>query len=123
MKKYQYSNPIDFGYTKIKFTRQQHNQLFKHRPISIFYHYDYYIGDDKLILHSTVSLFWTIVITIAFPIVLLFDGLSNFKSTLREYHKLYNQKRLGNFSADHCWSNTETYARAVKIAKDSGKWG
>lgn len=123
MKKYQYRDPVDNGCTKIKLTRQQHKQLFKNRPLSIFRHYDYYIGDDKLILHSTTSLFWTIVVTIGFPIVLLFGGLSNFKAIVKEYHELYNQKRLGHFSADQCWSNTETYANVARIAKDSGQWG
>ena len=50
-------------------------------------------------------------------------GLSNFKAIVKEYHELYNQKRLGHFSADQYVSNRETYANVARIAKDSGQWG
>jgi len=93
------------------------------RKRSILTHYDYYIGDDKLILHRTTSLFWKVVITIGFPVVVLGYGIFNFKEVLKEYHELYNEKRLGHFSCDQCWSNTDTYAAVARIAKDSGQWG
>lgn len=123
MKKYQYTDPVDNGFTKIKLTRQHHKQVFKNRPLSIFHHYDYYISDDKLILHRTTSLFWKTVVTIGFPVVALGYGIFNLKELLKEYHELYNQKRLGHFSADQCWSNTETYQLVAFIAKNTGQWG
>lgn len=123
MKKYQYTDPVDNGCTKIKLSRKQHDKLFPNRKRSIFTHYDYYIGDDKMVLHRTTSLFWKTVVTIGFPVVILGYGIFNFKEVLKEYHELYNQKRLGHFGADECWSNTDTYAAVAQIAKYSGQWG
>lgn len=123
MKKYQYRDPVDNGCTKIKLTRKQHKQLFKNQPLGLVRHYDYYIGDDKLIVHRTTSLFWKTVVTIGFPIIALGYGIFNIKEVLREYHELYNEKRLGHFRSDQCWSNSDTYAAVARIAKDSGQWG
>ena len=123
MKKYQYTDPVDNGFTKIKLTRHHHKQVFKNQPLSVFHHYDYYIGDNELILHRTTSLFWKVVITIGFPFVVIWYGISNFKDLLKEYHELYNEKRLGHFISNPYRSSTKTYAAVTRIAKDSGQWG
>lgn len=122
MPKYVYVDPVVNGFTKVHFTKREHNELFPNRKIDIFSRYDYYISHQKLILHRTTSRKWTAVITIGFPLVAVGYGIFNLRELLNEYRELYNQKRLGSFLSDECWSNSDTYAAAVVQLKNSGQW-
>lgn len=126
MSKYVYVDPTDVGFTKVYFTKQEHNELFPSLKRNVIIHYDYYISDNKLILHRVASRLWVTIMTIGFPIVLLIAtvsyGLSNLRELYNEYYELYNQKRLGRFLSEEYWSNSDTYAAACNTLANGGQW-
>ena len=113
--KYVYKNPLDEGYKKFKLTKKQHNQLFKHRQIMWFDKYEYYINEHEVLLHKFYN--WKVIIlnTIFFPIVVLLNGIVNFKECCIEMKKLYNQKKYGYFISDYIYSGTETYEQIKNL--------
>lgn len=115
MSKYVYKNPLDEGYKKFKLTKKQHNQLFKHRQIMWFDKYEYYINEHGVLLHKFYN--WKVIIlyTIFFPIVVLLNGIANFKECCTEMKKLYNQKKYGYFISDYIHSGTETYEQIKNL--------
>lgn len=113
MSGYKYIDPTEYGYNKVNFRRKQHNKLFPNNKCARFTHYDYYIGDDKLIIHRTISLSWIVIVTVCLPFLMVLEALKTFKNVLREYCELYNQKRAGRFSKNHVWAKTEAYKEAV----------
>lgn len=113
-KPYEYSDPVENGFIKIKLSRKQHNKLFPKRVKRFSDHYDYYISDGEFVMHRTATLFYKIWITLLFPIVVIFGGLGNVKEIMAEYGDLYHEKERGTFMSDSCWARTDKYKAIVK---------
>jgi hypothetical protein len=50
-----------------------------------------------------------VLLTIAFPVMLLINGVGNFGELINEYKRLYKQKKNGSFISDHVSSGTQKY--------------
>jgi len=115
MSNYIYNNPLDQGYKQFYLTKKQHNKLFKHRKIKWHDKYEYYYNDNCILLHKFYNLKAIVLSTILLPIIVLIEGLANIKETMYDYKRLFNQKKIGSFSGDNIWSNTDMYNEVMKV--------
>lgn len=99
--KYKYDNPLDNGHKKFTLSRKQHNVLFKNRKIKWSDKYEYYYNENHVILHRFTNIFAKIILTLAFPIMIIIHGFGNLKELIDEYKRLYREKKYGSFVSDH----------------------
>lgn len=115
MSNYKYKCPTEYGFTKFKLTKRQHNSLFKYRQIKWNDKYEYYYNNQSVILHNFTSNSAVVLSTILFPVLVLFAGLSNFKKCIKELKELYNQKEYGAFVRDDIHFDSNKYNEIMKI--------
>lgn len=121
MNKYVYSNPEENGFTKFKLSKKQHNSLFKYRQIKWSDKYEYYYNENMIVIHNFVNWKGIFATTLLFPILVLLEGVVNFKKMLKELRELYNQKKYGQYSCDHVRRNSELYNNILEIIKNHQK--
>ncbi len=111
---YKYEDPLTQGYKQFKLTKKQHNKLFKYRQIKWRDRYEYYYNDKYILLYRFTNWKAIILITLLFPVILLLEGLLDYKETIKDYKGMYNQKKYGAFSSDSVPSGTDTYVELIK---------
>jgi hypothetical protein len=114
---YQYTNPIDKGYTKFKLTKKQHNEIFKNRQIKWMGKCEYYYNENQIIIHSFTNWKAILLSTILFPVFVLIHGLGNVKEVWGELKSLYNQKESGSFVSEHIWKTENRFNQIMDIIK------
>ena len=117
---YEYKNPIDQGYKQFHLTKSQHNKLFEHRQIKWHDKYEYYYNDKEIIMHNYNNWKSITLYTLAFPILLIYHGLSNIKETISDYKELFNQKKYGSFVSDSVYKDKNKeclYEEIMKVIK------
>ena len=115
MSEYKYTSPLDDGYKQIFLTKNQHNRLFLYRKMRWCDRYEYYINDEKLIVHRFVNVFGIIVMTLLFPVSIFNAGFQNAKDVSLELKHMYSQKKYGVFSSDVCYKGSNTYEQIKSI--------
>jgi hypothetical protein len=53
--------------------------------------------------------------TLSFQVKVLIYGLSEIKEIWKDQMSLFNQKKMGCFSSDEIWSNTDTYKKVMEV--------
>lgn len=104
-----------YRYKQFKLTKKQHNRLFKHRQIKWCDKYEYYYNDSCVILYKFINWKGILLMTVLFPFNVLYAGLGDFKETISDYKKMYNQKKYGSFSSDSVYSGTDKYKEIMKF--------
>jgi len=112
---YIYKNPLDKGYKQFYLTKKQHNKLFEYRQIKWHDKYEYYYNDKHILLHKFCNWKGILFTTIILPVIVLYEGVSNFKEIMIEYKELFNQKKCGSFSGDDIWNGTDMYNKVMKV--------
>lgn len=112
---YNYKDPAESGFKKIKLTRRQHNYLFKYRPRKWYQRVEYYISPEKFRMEIYTGRVAIFLIVALFPVNFLMAGLSNIGELLRDYKRLLNERGCGAFICDECWSNTDMYEEISRI--------
>lgn len=100
---YEYTNPKEKGYKKIKLSRKEIEKLI--RKTSIFNKYDVYESDKGYHIEILTPLYVKILATALYPITLLFCGLSKFKELNREIYRIWNQKKTGSFCSEFIYKD------------------
>ena len=112
---YKYINPLDKGYKQFTLTKKQHNEFFNYRKITWADRYEYYYNENRIIIHRFVNWKGILCATLTFPVVVLLNGVVNFKSIWKELIDLYNQKESGSFSSDSV--HGARYEKIMKLIK------
>ena len=115
MSEYKYVNPIDKGYKEFKLTKQQHNEFFQYRKIAWCHKYEYYYNEHRIIVHRFINWKGILFATLTFPVVVLLNGVANFKEIWKELTDLYNQKETGSFDSDSV--RGDRYEKIMKLIK------
>lgn len=117
MGSYKYLDPIEKGYTKFKLSKNQHNEIFKHRQIRWNDKYDYYYNDSKIIIHRFTNRKAVLFCTLFFPIAIILEGVINFKEAWNDLKELYNQKKSGLFVIEHVSKSEKKFNQIMSIIK------
>lgn len=118
MGKFKYRDPVEKGYIKFKLTKMQHNEIFKNRKITWADKYEYYYNEKSIILHRLTNYKAVLLCTLMFPIIILFDGLSNVKEACVDLLELYKQKKSGSFVIEHVYKHEKRYALVMEVIKN-----
>jgi hypothetical protein len=119
LSKYQYTNPIDKGYTKFILTKKQHNEIFKNRQMKWMGKCEYYYNENQIIIHSFTNWKAILLSTILFPVFVLLHGIANINEVWKELLSLYNQKEKGSFVSEHIWKTENRYEQIMNIINKS----
>jgi len=113
---YEYKNPLERGYKKVKLSKKYHNKLFKGRQIKWSDKYDYYLKENNFIMHKTKNSLYIGLATILLPFICLLSLIECF-DILKEYRSLFNQKKLGKHSSDGIGKNTDLLQKVKKYIR------
>lgn len=106
--KYVYEDPRSKGMTQFYLTRKQHNSLFEYRQMKWYHKYEYFYNDNIIIMHRYRNMLGIITQVMLFPVVVLAEGFGEFGEIIKEYKKLFNQKKYGSFTSDSVWKSPKT---------------
>lgn len=115
---YKYIDPTTVGGKQFKLTKTQHNEIFKHTQCNWKTHFEYYQFETNIEIQRFSSIYLKLWNTVAFPVVVLFAGLSNISEILEEYKKLYFEKKYGAFVSDFAWGDSEVYTNILKCLQN-----
>ena len=118
---YIYKNPLDEGYKQFYLTKKQNNKIFKNRQIKLCNKYEYYYNDNCILVHKFCNWKGIIANTILLPIVILVEGIGDFKEIMIEYKELYNQKKCGSFIQDNIYKDSNLFNEVIKVIKEKGE--
>lgn len=115
---YKYKDPISEGFAKVKFTTKQHNALFKNTQKKWFTSYEYYIREDKFVMHRFESVSAKILNWVTMPIMILFHGFANWKEVVKDSCSTKkSEKKNGSFVSDTVWAKSDLYKQIVEVLK------
>lgn len=98
---YMYKNPIKQGYTRVKLTKQQHIEIFGRYSGNA--RYEYYENNDSYVLQIFEVWYTKLANIIAYPLILLFNGIGQFNELNKEVYQMLFQKKTGHFVSDIRW--------------------
>lgn len=75
-------------------------------------------NDSSVILHRFVNWKAIAITTVLFPIIVLLNGVVNYKEAWSELKSLYKQKESGSFSGDSVQSGSKEYIEIVNIINE-----
>ena len=113
---YQYKNPLDMGYEKIKIPRKQFNELFPKRKNNLFRKTEIYYNENGILLQHFVTIPVKIITCLLFPFYVLIN-IIGVKETIKDVRGLFFQKKYGNFRSDMVMKNSVSF----KLIKDLTK--
>ena len=114
---YKYENPLDLGYERIKIKRSDQNRILKNRQCSWKYNSEFYLKDETILLHQIPSVPACLASTLLFPLMVVLDGVSNFKDVYRVavLHP-WQSKKYGAFSTDAIHKRGDgTFDEPIKV--------
>lgn len=116
--KYQYKDPLENGYTKIKVSKALHNSVFKYRQRTLckdlFTKYEYCADDWSIRVEALPTLFTKSLSVLFFPLFVLYYGVGNFGELKDELYRVLNPKETGSFCVDDITG--EKYKEVMKAA-------
>ena len=95
---YMYKYPIKQGYTRVKLTKQQHIKIFGRYSRNA--RYEYYENNDSYVLQMFEVWYTKVANIIAYPFILLFNGIGQFNELNKEIYQMLFQKKTGCFVSD-----------------------
>ena len=102
---YVYKCPTEDGMKMIKLSKKQHKNLFKHDKLHWTYTHEYYISDEKIVIHKLSSKTIIILALLFLPFPLIVDGVTK---VAQDYKDLLNEKKYGSFVSKTIWRNDKT---------------
>lgn len=115
---YKYESPLDKGYKRFYLTTKEHNNFFPNRRKTWVNKFEYYISGSNIELHKFLSFRAICFNLIIFPLVVIIEGLGNFKEICRDYRKMLDEKKYGYFSSDYVSSKAGIYIKIKDALKD-----
>jgi hypothetical protein len=112
MMAYEYKNPVELGYRKVKINKKTHNILFPNRKARWIKRFEYYVKDSDFLIHQFDSYTCIFLNIITFPLVGLMHGFFN-KEVTGEYKRMIFPKRNGSFVEDKIWSSSKMYQEII----------
>lgn len=101
---YEYKEPLQNGYRKIRVSKSLHNSVFKYRKrtfwTSLFKKHGYYANDWCIRVEVFPTLFAKAIVLMSFPLLLLLHGVSNYGEIKDEVYRFCNPKKSGSFAVD-----------------------
>jgi len=107
-----YKDQVKDGYIQVKLSKKQHNELFAKRRIKFGQKYEYYLSDNEFIMYSFPNIFMVLLITLAFPILVLINGIKDFKELCKEIVSLWHHE---SGSWDSVGKGTNLYSEISKF--------
>jgi hypothetical protein len=106
---YKYEDLTKNGYKQFYLTKKEHNGLFPRRKRTWKYRFEYYISENNIILYRFLSIWVKTLQIIGFPINIIYAGMSGFKELLKEYRRMFFEKKCGSFTSDEIYKSSELY--------------
>lgn len=99
---YTYKSPLDQGYTKIKVSKDKHNQVFIYQQRTFFKSlvskYDYFSKGNEVIAENVPTLFGKVLTVLLFPVFLILGGVFNYKELIDDTKRILFPRRYGSFT-------------------------
>lgn len=109
---YEYKNPVELGYRKVKISKKTHNVLFPNRKAVWIKRFEYYVKDSDFLIHQFDSYKAIFLNIIAFPLVGLMQGFFN-TGVIREYKRMIFPKKNGAFVEQKIWASSPKYHEII----------
>jgi hypothetical protein len=100
-------------YKRFKLTKAQHNELFPARRMKWSDSYLYYKTHDEIIVMRITNIIGRVAVTVAFPFLLLLNGLANTKEMWGELKDIWNPIRRKSYTTDNCWHTSDTFKKVM----------
>lgn len=113
---YQYVNPREKGFRRVKISRADHRRIFPKRVRNWATKYEYYLRDVEFQMHRFPSTLFVVLCLATFPLMLLIHGFAN-RDLWKEYRSLLQPKKYGRFSADGVWASNNAFPEILKAVK------
>ncbi len=109
------------GYKQVYISKKDHNDMFEFRQIKIAAKYEYYLNEDKghFIMIKLVNLPSRVLVSLAYPVIVLLHGLANYKEINKELGDMWYPKERGTFSCDDSYQRQEGWDEVMSIIKDN----
>jgi hypothetical protein len=102
MKNYEYNSPLNRGYEEIHLTLANHTKLFEKRPLSWKTEFRYYVNHEykTFELENYPSKIAIVITVLLYPILLIVNGIGNYKEVHRDIYGICNAQKTGTFNMD-----------------------
>ena len=103
---YKYTCPTEYGFTKLTMSTQEYETLIGRKARNKktmnreVYAKKMPQGDTEYEIHYMVKTYIKILTTLAFPFLVLMNGLNRTSEISKEIKEMWNQKESGNFTSD-----------------------
>jgi hypothetical protein len=91
--------------------RNTHDRIFKHRLNKWHSKYEYHAYEDRIDLHTYVSVRGIIIQVLLFPFYFCVFGYSNRATLFKKYDDLFNQVEKGSCAVESVYLNKSIAAR------------
>ena len=116
---YEFQYTKENGYQQVKVFKKDHNAMYQYRQIKWFDKYEYYLNEERghFVMIRFMALPAVLLNTLAYPLLVLMNGLVNYKDINRSMRQIWNPKKLGSFSCDDAYSRQEGWDELMSIVK------
>lgn len=115
---YIYQDPVELGYKKINLTRKDKKYL-GIRP-KWQSRYVLFYREDGVIVHTYYTKRLKATVILLFPVIVAFEGITNFWKVYREVVGLVLEKKYGTFVQDRIWPEAECWEKIEEIVRKRG---
>jgi hypothetical protein len=105
------------GYERFTLTAEQHRKIFPMREKRWCYSYHYYMSDDAMLLIQLINLPCKIVMLLAFPFLLLWNGLLNIREMWKDLCDMFFQYQRKSYISDYIGRGSDTFAKLEAVLK------
>ena len=100
-----YSKKGNKEYTRMYMSNKDFELIYPRRKIKASQSLEYYVNDSEIVIEYHTQLWVKVLNTLLFPLLILFNGLRNFKDVCLEIRNLWFEGEYGHFSSDIIYKN------------------
>lgn len=112
---YIYKDPLKEGAKKVKIKSKDHNKLWPYNKAKWYNHYDYYLYENKLVIHKTTSVLAWLLNVVCLPFLIVYETLIECKNIPSYIHDMIFQKKAGKFSEDVIWQKSKVWPELQEL--------
>lgn len=95
-----YSKKGNKEYTQMYMSNKDFELIYPKRKIKASQSLEYYVNDSEIVIEYHTQLWVKLLNTVLFPVLILLNGIRNFKGICIEIRDLWQERKRGKFSSD-----------------------
>lgn len=100
-------------------SKKAHNSMFEYRQIRWCDKYEYYLNEERghFVMIRLTNLFARVLLTTYYPVIVLLEGIVNYKQVNKEIGDMWYQRERGRFSGDDSYRSQDGWDELMSIVK------